>query len=289
VGQRILDFGTPGERYKEGDPQETGIFARPMQSWITKRQKQFEDHSAGNRGAQDGTPFRYIEITYPLTAQEKEVADLYYKARQAGLWRVDYFWNKGNQEKKPNLLCYPNGNDGSEHCISLATGIKTQVHKWAIEHALYHDLGVKEDLQSWFGRPEVQEFQNQARTLLAKQPYDDNDPKTWDKIDHTFLAKTDLFKTLESVVPKNLSEEQKSQLMDFVLGYRLIHDYQKLTAKLGIREDNFLDYGNPNVGAVTIYDGPASTDSFTHANYDYRGAVFGFHNDGKNRPLPRAP
>jgi hypothetical protein len=279
VGRRLMDYGTPGTRYAGWDPHGNGILGRPMDGWMADRQGKFAHRTVHD--TPDRMPMRVIEVVYPLTREQKEAADVYFRARQGAVWRVDYFWGNGSQEGMPWILRHRDG--GAEHCFSFGTGSQTQFHRWAIQDQLYNHLGVREDIGAWLARPEARRLQEEARRRILSMPYSDADPATWAQVSAHSLE--DLFPIVEPIAPRGLSAEQRRALVNFVFADRAIADYQKVVAELGIREDNMLDLANPRAAGVFVYEGPHATDGFRSGRYEYNGAVFGIQDRGTQRPL----
>lgn len=285
IGLELGDMMTPGRRWQFLDKNMTGILWRDLNTWLPNREEKFQKRS---EGTYDGRPTRIAEVAYTLTPGEREIAEVYHRSRYAGLWRIEYAFQGSEHAPYVHVTLGLPGDraNGREHCYNFATCRQWMDHINEIYHKLYHEVGIREDLPKWFERPEVVEYQDKAwSTVLGVNSAGiDN----WSNLHPRLLETPELISAMRKAVPgfDHLSPEQKLMLLNLTFAERAIRKYNALTQELDIHTSNFLDYNNPRVTAIYIYEGEDAAASFRNASYDYKGGtVAGFFNDGKNEPI----
>jgi hypothetical protein len=270
----LIDVDLPGYR-EYGEIHGTGLAWKPLESYV-------------NRGGRSVI----VEVSYYLTPREKAVADYYHRVRRAALYRVPFtFGNAQPDLQQANML-----RNGGEHCFVFckASAVNGHVREMAQKIGAF---GV-EDLARYMQRPEVIDFIDQARELIARV-----DPKKSLGPD-MLVENANIQKSLEAIAPPGVLADRQ-ELRNFgnlLIGYDSAQKYSELMRALNVSSDvGFTDLDNPRVTAILIYDNDAPAEAFFEASYEARGAFSTWRNEGqsvlhppaawpvKKAPLPGVP
>jgi hypothetical protein len=253
----IADMDSPGSR-RRGELHKTGISWVDLKAYLGMVSK-----------------YKRIEVTYALTPSETRTAEIYARMRRAAIVRARFAFGEFKQvDTPPNLM------DSGENCFGFCSAgglyqeireIKTRFQNTGV--GSFDELMAKPDVQIWLdqvGQSLMNADVNSAEGLSPQIP-------TW-MIAPESVAKNPVFQAM--------SQEQKSETLNWLAGGKISMDYAQLTQDLGFSAtgNGFAAMHNARATAVLVYDSTTSDTDFVSPAYTSPG-IFSTWNHSNTQPI----
>ncbi len=242
LGDFFIDRDTPGARNR-GEIHRTGI------TWASV--SEYANYAYRKNS------YNRVEVLFDLSPAEYNTAMIYQKMRRAAVVRPDFNFGGDNNPKNVNNRI----TEAGEICFSFSTGSNTSGQARGIENKI-REMGIH-DVGTLMNQPDVQSYILGVKKLILESDLSEGqlNPKI----------------TLKVVAPAsiknlNLGKNQEAELLNWVVGLKISHEYTELLRTLNIsNSSSFSNVNSPRASAVLVYDGNVSKRDFLSPQYKSEG------------------
>lgn len=247
LGLNYIDMDAPGYRQR-GELYKTGL------SWVSL--KEYLQYSYKKSSSVR------IEVLYKLNDFDYNTAYAYQAMRRAAIVRAPFTFGGGRTNMKlPNMMA-----QGGEHCFSFCSGtsLGAQINEMSNQLRTDGFMNVEKLMED----QEVKNYLAQAQSALLQA-----DPNNANQLN----ANIGINIQVPSAIANNAtfingSGTKKTEILNWIIGYKLSTDYRALLMKLGVYGGSaFEGIHSAEASAIVIYDGAQTNDSFQTTNYVSKG------------------